>query len=117
MIINVAKNTTKHLVKIMDVLSDAGIRVFMSISLQTTDERTLGSIHRSKISTDHYRRLAAALRRRGHPLIGELMIGLPGQTVDSAHGDLQFVFGLRSATANIGDTDASEQSDERALSS
>lgn len=90
-IINVAKNTTKHLVKIMDVLSDAGIRVFMSISLQTTDERTLGSIHRSNISTDHYRRLAAALRRRGHPLIGELMIGLPGQTVDSYLDDLQFM--------------------------
>ncbi len=90
-IINVAKNTTKHLVKIMDVLSDAGVRVFMSLSLQTTDDQTLKSIHRSNISIDHYRQLAAALRRRGHPVIGELMIGLPGQTVDSYLNDLQFM--------------------------
>jgi len=85
-----AKNTTKHLVKIMDLFVGAGVSTIASISLQTTDEATLDAIERSNISTDHYVELAASYRRRGYPLQGELILGLPGQTYDSYRRDLQF---------------------------
>ena len=85
-----AKNTTKHLVRIMDVLMEGGVGTTASISLQTTDEATLEAIDRSNISTDHYVALAASYRRRGFPIQGDLLIGLPGQSYASYRSDLQF---------------------------
>lgn len=85
-----AKNTTKHLVRIMDLLTESGVGTTASISLQTTDPDTLEAIDRSNISTDHYVALAASYRRRGFPIQGDLLIGLPGQTYESYRADLQF---------------------------
>ena len=86
-----AKNTTKHLTRIMDTLLDAGVVPAATLSLQTTDPATLSAIDRSNISTDHYVALAAEYRRHGHPLQGDLLIGLPGQTYDTYRNDLQFM--------------------------
>jgi hypothetical protein len=88
---NVAKNTSKHLIAIVERLIDVGLAPHFTLALQSSDEATLEAIERTNISTDHYVRLAAALRRRGLPLQADLMIGLPGQTVDSLAGDLQYL--------------------------
>ena len=85
-----AKNTTKHLTKIMDEFVQARVGTIASLSLQTTDPDTLDAIERSNISNDHYVALAADYRRRGFPLQAELILGLPGQTVESYRNDLQF---------------------------
>ena len=84
------KNTTRHITRIFDAVLDAGFLVSTAISLQTTDEATLAAVDRSNIATDHYLALAADLRRRGLPLTGDLLIGLPGQTYDAYRADLQF---------------------------
>ncbi len=84
------KNTTRHLSRILDEVLDAGFLVSTAISLQTTDEATLAAVDRSNIATEHYLALAADLRRRGLPLTGDLLIGLPGQTYESYRADLQF---------------------------
>ena len=86
-----AKNTTKHLTKIMDALLGAKIGVSASLSPQSTDPTTLEAIERSNISLDHYLALAADFRRRGHPLQGDLLLGLPGQTFETYKADLQFM--------------------------
>ncbi len=86
-----AKNTTKHFVQIMDILGEAAISSAASLSLQTTDEQTLEALHRSNIGTDHFVALAADYRRRLHPLQGDLLLGIPGQTYDSYRRDLQFM--------------------------
>jgi len=88
---NVAKNTTKHLTAIVDHLVEEGVAPHVSLALQTRDEDTLEAVRRTNISTDHYVALAAGFRRRGLPLQADLMLGLPGQTVDSFQGDLQFL--------------------------
>lgn len=85
-----AKNTTKHITKILDLVIDAGFLISTAISLQTTDEETLKAVKRSNISTDNYLALAADLRRRGLPIQGDLLIGLPGQTYASYKADVQF---------------------------
>lgn len=87
---NVAKNTTKHLTAILDRLVEAGIIAHFSLAMQTRDEATLEAVERTNISTDHYLALAAAFRRRGLPLDADVMVGLPGQTLDSFSEDLQF---------------------------
>ena len=85
-----AKNTTRHLTQIMAEMIDAGLIVNSSLSLQSTDEATLDALDRSNISTDHFVSLAADYRRRGHPLQGDLMLGLPEQNFDTYKRDIQF---------------------------
>lgn len=87
-----AKNTTKHLIAIMDVLGEADIYSAASLSLQTTDPATLEALDRSNISTEHFIALAADHRRRRHPLQGDLLLGIPGQTYETYRRDLQFMF-------------------------
>ena len=89
--VHVAKNTTRHMVKIIDTLVGAGIRCHTALSLQSRDEQTLATIERKNISADHYAKLAAELRQRGLPVVGDLMLGLPGQTAESYRLDLQFL--------------------------
>jgi len=88
---NVAKNTTKHLTDLLDRLVSAGVTPHFSLALQTRDEATLAAVERTNISTDHYLALAAAFRRRVLPLEADIMVGLPGQTVESFADDLQFL--------------------------
>jgi len=89
-----AKNTTKHLAAIMDVLMEAGVGPEAAIGIQSSDPTTLDAIDRNNISNDHFVALAAEFRRRGLPLQGELMLGLPGQSVESYMDDLQFLVDL-----------------------
>src|SRR5690606_13494293 len=88
---NVAKNTTKHLTELVDRLVSANVTPYFTLALQTRDDETLESIRRSNISSDHYVSLAASFRRRQLPVSADLMIGLPGQTVESFSKDLQFL--------------------------
>jgi hypothetical protein len=86
-----AKNTTKHMAKIVDACMSADIMLAMAISPQSVDPDTLEAIDRANVSTNTYLDLAAQLRRRGQPLAGDLLLGLPGQTYASYKSDLQFM--------------------------
>ncbi len=87
--VSYAKNTVKHLQEIIGILSDAGVMSQGVLSLQSMDADTLQVIHRSNIKTERYDALADRMREAQLPLMVELMMGLPGQTVDSFAGDLQ----------------------------
>ncbi len=86
---NYAKNTVKHLNKIVTTWVDAGIVTQGMLSLQTMDSETLTTIRRSNIKTEKYDALADEFRRADLPLFVDLMMGLPGQTVESFRRDLQ----------------------------
>ncbi|MBI2705690.1 MAG: B12-binding domain-containing radical SAM protein [Actinobacteria bacterium] len=86
---NYAKNTTKHLKKIIELLVDGGVLTQGALSLQTMDEMTLSTIKRSNIKLSKYEELAVEFRRAQLPLIVELMMGLPGATTASFRNDLQ----------------------------
>lgn len=88
---NVAKNTAKHLVTIVDRLTAAGISTDVGLALQTNDDATLEAIRRQNINIENYLKLAVSFRQRGLPLLADLMLGLPGQTPASFLQDVQFV--------------------------
>ncbi len=88
-ITNYAKNTVKHLTEIVTVLTEAGVVSEGLLSLQSLDETTLDAIRRSNIKLEKYEALAAEFRASKLPLFVDLMMGLPGQTVESLHNDLQ----------------------------
>ncbi len=84
-----AKNTVKHVRPIISILADAGILTQGVLSLQTMDTDTLKVIHRSNIKTEQYDALANEMRQAQLPLMVELMMGLPGQTLETFVDDLQ----------------------------
>jgi hypothetical protein len=84
-----AKNTVKHLEKIIRGWIDGGIVTLGVLSLQTMDPDTLDAVRRSNIKTEKYDQLAREFRRNDLPLYVDLMMGLPGQTFGSFVDDLQ----------------------------
>ena len=86
---NYAKNTVKYLRPIIELLSDGGILSYGVLSLQTMDEGTLDVVRRTNIKLERYDELAVAMQEAGLPLFVDLMLGLPGQTLDAFRRDLQ----------------------------
>jgi radical SAM superfamily enzyme YgiQ (UPF0313 family) len=86
---NYAKNTVKHLKKIIGIMVEADILSHGIVSLQSMDADTLDAVERSNIRLDKYEELASEFRRAKLPLFVDLMVGLPGQTPASFRSDLQ----------------------------
>ncbi len=86
---NYAKNAIKYTKPIIEVLSRAGIVAQGLLALQTSDAETLSAVNRSNIKPEKYDQLAHEMREADLPLVVELMIGLPGSTVESFKTDLQ----------------------------
>lgn len=91
-VVNYAKNATERLAEIIQILHDAGVAADAIISIQTRDPKTLAIIERSNIKTERYEQLIGIFRNRNLPISSDLMMGLPGATVDSFKADLQFFF-------------------------
>ncbi len=91
-VVNYTKNATKRLAVIVELFAAHDICSQGVISIQTRDPFTLGVINRKNIKTDKYDDLAEIFRVAGLPLSTDLMIGLPGMTVDSFKKDLQYFF-------------------------
>lgn len=87
-----AKNATRSIVDIISALCDEGISVLSTLSVQTRDAATLAAIDRSNIRPERYDELAVAYRRRRLPMSTDLLLGLPGSSVDSFKSDLQWCF-------------------------
>jgi radical SAM superfamily enzyme YgiQ (UPF0313 family) len=87
--LNYAKNTMKHLRRIIEVFSQAGLTIEPTVALQSMDEHTLKIIKRSNIKIDQYDQLADEFRRAQLPLATDVMMGLPGSTLTSFKSDLQ----------------------------
>jgi hypothetical protein len=88
-VVNYTKNATTRLADIIRTFSAAGIVSQGIISIQTTDEETLKIIDRQNIKTAKYDELLQVFADAGLPLSTDLMIGLPGATVESFARDLQ----------------------------
>ena len=86
---NYAKNTVKHLQPIVEVMAEAGILTNGLLSLQSMDTDTLLTIRRSNIKADKWEGLAGEFRNAELPLFVDIMLGLPGSTLESFHNDLQ----------------------------
>lgn len=84
-----AKNSTKYLQRIIHVMAEADIWTQGVLSLQTMDDATLTAINRSNIKVAKYDALANEMRSANLQLSVELMMALPGSTLQSFIEDLQ----------------------------
>lgn len=92
LITNYAKNTKQHLIEIIELLVEHGLVSTGIVSMQTRDAATLKAVKRSNIKTGEYDRLRQAFEARKLPMSTQLMIGLPGSTLESFKADLRFFF-------------------------
>ncbi|MEZ4729303.1 MAG: radical SAM protein [Caldilineaceae bacterium] len=88
-VVNYAKNAPKRIAEIVKIWRNADVTCQGIISIQTTDEVTLNVVKRSNIKTKHYDELVNIFREEELPLSTDLMMGLPGATVQSFKHDLQ----------------------------
>lgn len=86
-----AKNTAKHLTRIIDIFLAGDVGFSASLGIQSVDDETLAAADRRNISTEGFVVLGAELRRRGLPPRSDMLLGLPGQTIDTFKHDLQFM--------------------------
>jgi len=99
---NFAKNGGRRLMQVIKILHDGGLLPRGIVALQTTDPQTLKTIKRDNIKTSSYEDMMAFFNEENIPMASDLMIGLPGQTVDSFAADLQFCFDWKiSANGNF----------------
>lgn len=88
-LVSFAKNQTLRAAEIVKTWIDAGIATEGSVALQTTSDETLHNINRKNIRVERYDELTEEFRKLGLPLAVDLMLGLPGSTVDALAADLQ----------------------------
>ena len=88
-VVNYTKNTTWRLAEIIKLFTQGSIISQGIISIQTTDKMTLEVINRKNIKTSKYDELAKVFAGEKLPLSTDLMIGLPGITVEAFKLDIQ----------------------------
>ncbi len=89
-VVNYTKNTTSRLAEIIKIFTSGGIISQGIISIQTTDEVTLDVVNRKNIKIEKYDELTRIFADSDLPLSTDLMIGLPGITVEAFDRDLQY---------------------------
>lgn len=88
-----AKNQQSEVVKIAKKLINSGhFNNGLTISLQSMDENTLKTIKRSNMGINKINEIFDECRTEGIPLNVELIVGLPGETLNSWENTLYNVF-------------------------
>lgn len=91
-LINYAKNTHRDVLAIVEMMAKVGLITSGTISIQTRDETTLKTIRRRNIKNVEYEKLQSAFAEKDLPLDSQLMLGLPGATLESFKADLRHYF-------------------------
>jgi radical SAM superfamily enzyme YgiQ (UPF0313 family) len=87
-----AKNVKTSVVEIVELMVEAGLLAQGTISLQTSDEETLRVIKRTNIKKAQFDKLRRVFEKKKLPLWVELMLALPGSTMDTFKNDLAQYF-------------------------
>lgn len=87
-----AKDTKREVIPIVSMLTKSGLMCRAQISLQTRDANTLKIVNRKNIKIEELEKLAEAFKREGLNLCYEIMLGLPGSTVETFLDDLEYCF-------------------------
>jgi radical SAM superfamily enzyme YgiQ (UPF0313 family) len=86
-----AKKSDNKVFEIASMLNDAGMSKGVTLSLQSLDDATLALIKRKNIAMDDFQQLATRYRSAGIPTYTELIVGLPGETIDTYAAGLERV--------------------------
>ncbi len=85
-----AKSRVQNLTRIVRILAEAEILTQAAISVQTMDEEVLQIVRRKNLDVEQHVPLVQEIDYLGLPIYSDIMLGLPGSTVDTVRADLQF---------------------------
>jgi radical SAM superfamily enzyme YgiQ (UPF0313 family) len=85
-----AKSRVQNLTRIVRLLAEAEILTQAAISVQTMDEEVLQIVRRKNLDVEQHVPLVQEIEDLGLPIYSDIMLGLPGSTVDTVRADLQF---------------------------
>ena len=86
-----AKNTSERIIPIARELKEGEILGGISLSVQSLDPTTLKNIKRANIKFDKFSDLTNSFQENGIPTYTELIIGLPGETLESFKKGLETI--------------------------
>ena len=78
-----AKNSSEKIIPIAKELQDGGILGAVTLAVQSLDKETLNIMKRANIKFDKFSDLTDEFRSGGIPTYTELIMGLPGETLES----------------------------------
>jgi len=78
-----AKNSSEKIIPIAKELQDGGILGAVTLAVQSLDKETLNIMKRANIKFDKFSDLTNEFRTGGIPTYTELIMGLPGETLES----------------------------------
>lgn len=81
--VNTSKNATERIFKLSKLLHNAELSKGATLSMQSWDTQTLVTIGRNNIKLDTYDKLQTMFREAGVPTYAELILGLPGESLQS----------------------------------
>ena len=93
-----AKNTSEKILPIAKELRDGGIIGGVSLSVESLDPTTLKNIKRANIKFNKFSDLTKIFRVNNIPTYTELIVGLPGETLDSFKNGLETIAQTRVGT-------------------
>ena len=86
-----AKFASEKIIPIAKTLQEGGVLKAVSLALQSLDETTLETVKRANIKFDKYSELTETFRKNGIPTYTELIMGLPGETLQSWKNGLEIL--------------------------
>lgn len=88
---NWAKFSSDKIIPIAKQLQEVGLLRAVTLSLQSMDETTLDIIKRENIKFDKFSELTTTFRNNGIPTYSEIIMGLPGETIESFKKGLETI--------------------------
>ncbi|MGI8310838.1 radical SAM protein [Saccharopolyspora hattusasensis] len=82
-VVNWAKNSSRRIVEIAEVLHAAGALLGMTLSTQSFTPKVLELAQRSNIKTEHYREIRRMCQEKGIPTYTDLIWGMPGENYET----------------------------------
>jgi len=86
---NWAKFSSEKIIPIAKEFQEAGVLRAVTLSVQSMDEATLDIIKRENVKFNKFSELTAIFRKNGIPTYTEIIIGLPGETLESFKNGLE----------------------------
>jgi radical SAM superfamily enzyme YgiQ (UPF0313 family) len=85
---HLTKNATQRNLETVVMLREAGVACQVALSEQDTDPLVLAEVRRQNIRPERSRALRRSMNDRGIPTLNELLLGLPGQSLESVRSTL-----------------------------
>ena len=86
-----AKFSSEKIIPIAKTLQDGNVLKAVSLALQSLDETALETVKRANIKFSEFSQLTETFRKNGIPTYTELIMGLPGETVESWKNGLEIL--------------------------